>query len=179
MGPKKEPAQTRSRKEEPGAKIATIAIGAQDNPLQIKANLNCPLDMLLDYARIQFLKKLDSKLSKSSGQSAAEEAEETAEPQNMSKFWVQFHGDLSADEVALDLIDDSDTLVDCQQDVKRYANTDDILAPFTTYTLAVLRTDSTGQVTASPLAVRNGERVAAIVKGSVPGHNNSYITVRK
>ena len=130
MGPKKEPNapnSSRSRRDDPGAKIATIIIGTQETPLVVKANLNCPLDMMLDYVRVQFVKKLDGKLAKDIARSASvnEDLEETstttADTQNMSKYWPIFHSELSTEGVVLDLIDGNDALVDCQQ-VSRHNN---------------------------------------------------------
>lgn len=124
MGPKKEPNapnSSRNRKEEPGAKIANIIIGVQETPLVVKANLNCPLDMILDYVRVQFVKKLNGKLAKDISRNASiDETTEgsgtsTADLQNMSKFWIQFHSELSGEDVVLDLIDGNEALVDCQQ----------------------------------------------------------------
>jgi hypothetical protein len=44
-----------------GAKIATLVIGPPDVQLAVKVNLNCPLDIVLDFLRKQFNAAIDQR----------------------------------------------------------------------------------------------------------------------
>eukprot|EP01036_Dinobryon_divergens_P008343 gene8343-11141_t len=46
-----------------GAKIAWICIGPLHKPLKMVVNLNCPIDILLDYIRWTLSKKLEDEIA--------------------------------------------------------------------------------------------------------------------
>ena len=46
----------------PGAKLAWLTLGPVSKPLKLIVNLNCPIDILLDFAKREFLKKIEEEI---------------------------------------------------------------------------------------------------------------------
>lgn len=112
-----------------GAKFCTLAIGESSDPIKVKVNLNCALDVVLDCARKGLIFGVDSKIRDANVRieelSGLKVDEADAEPANevekgklalVVKQLLEFKQLLEKTNVSkLELYDEGGAILNCQQ----------------------------------------------------------------
>ena len=117
MGPKKD--QKEPPKEITGAKFAYISVGQRSSPCVLTVNLNCNVEILLDMAKKQLIKKLEEKINALKAiplESGALPSEADPSPhEEVIKKLMEFQAAIGNDAGEIDLFDSSGAAIGCNQ----------------------------------------------------------------
>lgn len=145
-----------------GAKIAWITIGSKDiKQLKVVINLNCPLDILLDYARRDLLKKIemeiitlkDGHLQEPNIDSTKQQTQNEEDLSPLLNKLIETQEILFNNTDTFDLCDSTGGYVNCQENIKKLADT--VLTQGAIYVLGKRSTDEKGNLSCTPFTFSN------------------------
>lgn len=130
-----------------GAKFAWICIGPTHKKLSVIVNLNCTLDILLDYAKRSLSKKIDDEVN-GLNEMLCKESELPQETENVESLKIlreqnqqildkmlDIQAIINSDGLVWDLCDPAGQPIHCFENLKRIAF-EDALVPGTYYSMA-------------------------------------------
>jgi len=167
MGPKPATAKGKAQPTQyipvVGAKFAWICVGSTNKKLSVLVNLNCTVDILLDYAKRIIMKKIDDEvisLKETLGESESPiesenaniESQRILHEQNQLTLdkMIEIQTILNTDGLIWDLCDPAGQPINCFENLKKTAF-EDVLVPGTYYTMAKrLPPDEKGNISYFP-----------------------------